>query len=338
MENDIIGVSICCLTYNHENYVRKTLEGFFNQKTDFKFEVLINDDASTDGTVKIIKEFEEKYPGVIKAVYQMENQYSQGKKMNSEFLFMNARGKYIAMCEGDDYWTDDYKLQKQYDILERHQDCSVSTHIVSWIKEDGSAIDKIFPPKVIRPGIVTPEDYMQSEAGNIEWTFQTSSYFFRTRDIWGLCESRPNFLIKSIVEDLPIMLYLITKGNIYYLPENMSCYRLGSSSSVTKTTVKQKEKVSGYYKNQIECMKEYNNYTQRRFDKYIDKYIRHYEYTILLLRRDFAKMMQERYMDNWNQLSIYRKLYYRILIFCPGLHYIGDIYNLCKTKLHHRES
>lgn len=333
MEKKETTVSICCLTYNHEKYVRKTLDGFLSQKTNFDFEVLINDDVSTDNTVNIVMEYEAKYPDIIKPIYQKENQYSKGKKMNCEFLFVKAKGKYIAMCEGDDYWTDNYKLQKQYDIMEQYAECSVSTHIVSWIHENGSDLNRVFPPKTIRAGIVTPEEYMRSEAGNVEWTFQTSSYFFRTKDIIDLCKEKPDFLVKSIVEDLPILLYLITRGSIYYIPEKMSCYRLGSSSSVTNTTLKQKKKVSIYYKNQIDCMKNYNEYTQMRFEYDIDKYIKHYEYTILFLKKDFKGMMQEQYVDNWNKLSIYRKGYYMVLRYFPWFHCCGDFYNLCKERL-----
>ncbi len=114
-------VSICCITYNHEKYIRDAIEGFLNQKTNFPFEVLIHDDASTDGTANIIREYEAKYPQIIKPIYQTENQYSKGIDV-SIFNYSRAKGKYIALCEGDDYWTDPYKLQKQVDFLEKNPD------------------------------------------------------------------------------------------------------------------------------------------------------------------------------------------------------------------------
>ena len=86
------------------------------QKTDFPFEILIHDDASTDGTADIIREYEAKYPDIIKPIYQTENQYSKGIKVSQVYQFPRAKGKYIALCEGDDYWTDPYKLQKQVDF------------------------------------------------------------------------------------------------------------------------------------------------------------------------------------------------------------------------------
>ncbi len=120
MKSNKIIVSVCCLAYNHESYIRKCLEGFLIQKTDFPFEILIHDDASTDGTEEIIREYEAKYPNIIKPLYEKENQWQKGRRGSAIFNFPRARGKYIALCEGDDYWTDPYKLQKQVDFLEEN--------------------------------------------------------------------------------------------------------------------------------------------------------------------------------------------------------------------------
>lgn len=111
-------VSICTITYNHSQYIRECLDGFLMQKTNFAFEVLIHDDASTDGTEEIIREYEAKYPEIIKPIYEKENQWVKGRRGSNVFNFPRARGKYIALCEGDDYWTDPLKLQKQVDFLE----------------------------------------------------------------------------------------------------------------------------------------------------------------------------------------------------------------------------
>jgi len=124
LEDKDILVSICCLAYNHEPYIRECLEGFMMQKTTFPFEVLIHDDASTDNTATIIREYEAQYPDIIKPIYQSENQYSKGVGVTRVYQFSRAKGKYIAMCEGDDYWTDPYKLQKQVDFLEANPDYS----------------------------------------------------------------------------------------------------------------------------------------------------------------------------------------------------------------------
>lgn len=120
-------VSICCLTYNHAPFVRKCLDGFLMQKTTFPIEILIHDDCSTDGTDAIIKEYAEKYPDIVKPLFETENKYSNEYrgKMDITFNYSRAQGKYIASCEGDDFWTDPLKLQKQVDFMEANPEYSV---------------------------------------------------------------------------------------------------------------------------------------------------------------------------------------------------------------------
>ena len=141
MDQNEIMVSICCLVYNHEKYLRQCLDGFVKQKTNFKFEALIHDDASTDNSQNIIREYEKKYPEIIKPIYQTENQYSKRAGVTWKIQFPRAKGKYIAMCEGDDFWTDEFKLQKQFDALEQNKDCVFCSHIVRCVAENGEKCD-----------------------------------------------------------------------------------------------------------------------------------------------------------------------------------------------------
>ena len=106
-------VSIICITYNQEKYVRQALDGFVMQKTNFPFEVIIHDDASTDKTADIIREYQAKYPDIIKPIFQTVNQFSQGKDPIIYFILDKIQGQYVTINEGDDYWTDENKLQKQ---------------------------------------------------------------------------------------------------------------------------------------------------------------------------------------------------------------------------------
>lgn len=121
-DQEQILVSICCTVYNHSAYIRQCIDGFMMQKTNFRYEVLIHDDASTDGTQGIIREYERKFPEIIKPIYQKENQYSKGGRISIRFNIPRAKGKYIAFCEGDDYWIDPLKLQKQVDFLENNEE------------------------------------------------------------------------------------------------------------------------------------------------------------------------------------------------------------------------
>lgn len=121
-------VSIRCLVYNHEPYLRQCLDGFVMQKTTFPFEAIVHDDASTDGSAAIIREYAEKYPNIIKPIYETENQFSKGTIGKIVREAMSPNSKYIAICEGDDYWTDPHKLQIQVSFLESHPDYFMSCH------------------------------------------------------------------------------------------------------------------------------------------------------------------------------------------------------------------
>lgn len=167
-------LSICCLAYNHAPYIRQCLDGFMMQKTDFAFEVLIHDDASTDGTADIIREYEAKYPDIIKPIYQTENQYSKGIKISGTYQFPRAKGKYIAMCEGDDYWTDPLKLQKQVDFLEKNEDYVLCCH----------RIDLLFGTQIIAKDTYNQMDLRGditfTNRENLDyWMTETSSVVFR---------------------------------------------------------------------------------------------------------------------------------------------------------------
>ena len=129
-------VSISCITYNHINYIEQCLDGFLEQETDYPFEILIHDDCSTDGTTEIIQKYSTKYPDIIKPMYETENQYQQGKPAGSLIWnFPRAQGKYIALCEGDDYWIDENKLQIQVDFLERNPEYTMCFHNAEVLNE-----------------------------------------------------------------------------------------------------------------------------------------------------------------------------------------------------------
>ena len=151
-------VTVSCITYNHEKYIARALDSFLMQKTDFPFEIVIHDDASTDRTPEIIREYAEKYPEIIRPMYQKENQYSKGiSNISGAFNFPRAEGKYIAMCEGDDYWIDDSKLQRQADYMEAHPECTMCFHSAKTESED-----KALRAKEVRPykrsKLCTPEE------------------------------------------------------------------------------------------------------------------------------------------------------------------------------------
>lgn len=142
MEQENITVSVITLCYNHADYIRDCLDGILSQKCDFRFELLIHDDASTDSSAAVIREYEALHPDILRPVYQTENQYSKGVSIGAEYLYPRARGKYIAYCEGDDYWTDPLKLQKQVDWMEAHPECGLVYTNVDFLYQSSGKIEK----------------------------------------------------------------------------------------------------------------------------------------------------------------------------------------------------
>ena len=135
-------VSISCMTYNHASFIKTCLDNLLGQKTNFPFEIMIHDDASTDGTREIIEDYVSRYPNIIFPLYQKENQYSKGVRgLSSQYNYPRCRGKYIAICEGDDYWNDPLQLQKQVDFLEAHDDYVLTFHDFNVVDNDGKVIN-----------------------------------------------------------------------------------------------------------------------------------------------------------------------------------------------------
>ena len=151
-------VSVYCMTYNHENYIRDCLDGFLMQKTTFPFEVIVHDDASTDRTQEIIREYAEKYPDIIRPIYQKENQRRLKVSAITTYVFPEVRGKYVAICEGDDYWTDEEKLQKQIEIMDAHPECHFCVCGVQEVSVNKTPLGVFHPAVEIKSEIIDPHN------------------------------------------------------------------------------------------------------------------------------------------------------------------------------------
>lgn len=221
MKSNKIIVSVCCLAYNHESYIRKCLEGFLIQKTDFPFEILIHDDASTDGTEEIIREYEAKYPNIIKPLYEKENQWQKGRRGSAIFNFPRARGKYIALCEGDDYWTDPYKLQKQVDFLEANEDYGmVHTELDHYFVKTNGFIKNYW--KTI--GVNNQQgDIYNTLFGNQGSGIYTCTVLFRQKFLNKLDYS---MFSKYMFGDIPLWLFIASQSKIGYLEKSMAVRRV----------------------------------------------------------------------------------------------------------------
>ena len=222
MKNSGIMVSVVCDVYNHEPYLRQCLDGFVIQKTNFKIEVLVHDDASTDKSAEIIMEYTNKYPDIFKPILQQENQYSRGVGIWKTYQFPRVAGKYVAICEGDDYWTDPLKLQKQVDFLESHPDFDmVRTDSNVYYQDTNITINSVFGKKLFPNCEDTFVDYVVRPA----W-LATCSWLIRSP--LGDYDNLPNDCFKG---DLALMIYIAKRSKVKYLPEVTSVYRVLKNSA-----------------------------------------------------------------------------------------------------------
>ena len=270
-------VTVWCLAYNHEKYIRSALEGFVKQKTNFNYEVIIHDDASTDKTAEIIREYEMKYPDIIKPIYQTENQYRLGKKITRQYLLPNMRGKYVAYCEGDDFWSDENKLQLQFDFMEKNQDVYMCTHKVQCLNEDGTFNERVIPNNIFKNVKFSLNELINLLYKNDSYPFHTSSYFLRRE----VLESEIYKKFSGTFNGDQILIRTAgLLGNIYYMDQTISCRRLLTIGNWNNRFLKaSSEEKTKYYIRIISGEKLFDCLTEYRFHDEITQTI----YGILLL-------------------------------------------------------
>lgn len=287
-----VKVSILCLAFNHERYIQKCIEGIISQKCNFNFELLINDDASTDSTRNIISEYAQKYPNIIRPFFQDENLYSQGKSIRELVFAPEIRGEYVAICEGDDYWCVSNKLALQVDFLDSHRDYSAAVHSGKFIREDGHDTGRLFRPY--------PSDQdVRIEDAILRWLVPTASFVYRA-DI--LKNGNP---IKGNAPcgDVPLLLLLLLNGKVRYFDQVMSAYRQNSVSSLSARLQ------IGGVDAQIDRISRLISFYQR-FDEYSN-----YRYS-LTVQEKCNSLLLDRYLysgekcllQNESVLNMYRKL------------------------------
>lgn len=261
--NDV-EVTVYCTVYNHGKFLRACLEGFVNQKTNFRYKVIVHDDASTDNSAEIIREYEEKYPEIIEPIYQTENQYSKGVGIVSSYIYPRMEGKYVAVCEGDDFWIDENKLQKQYDALENNQDVHLCTCRVCETNEEGVKNGKSCPyAEGIEDGIVPAEIVVKTNA-DVGYQFHTSGYFFRMEQYRTFMENPDKYKVKARIGDLQLILYFAHLGDIYFIDEKLSCYR-HNSTNWTSMINSNPDRMLETYDEFYNIYKKFDEYSEGRF-------------------------------------------------------------------------
>ncbi|MBO5099153.1 MAG: glycosyltransferase family 2 protein [Clostridia bacterium] len=316
---DNIKVSIICNTYNHEKYIAETLESFLMQKTNFQYEILIHDDASTDKTAEIIRKYEEKYPNIIKPIYQTENQYSKKVKIGITYQFPRVKGKYIAICEGDDYWTDMNKLQKQYDAMEKNPSVDICAHSSNKMNANTNKTEGEIRPSS-EDCILSIEQVIEGGGGYVA----TNSLFYRSE----INKNMPEFR-KNIGLDYSIQMHGSMRGGMLFLKDNMSVYRVGVANSAM---TKQSNNAQLIVKNseRVLCLLDMvNKETDGKYIKAIENHRRFIEFDILMAQEEYKQIFNGKYRNALKRMPLKRRVVLRIKAHFP---FVEKVYRKVRKK------
>ena len=308
-----IRVTVYCLAFNHANYIEQTIEGFLSQNTNFSVKFIIHDDASTDNTAEIIKRYEIQYPNLIHGIYQQENQYSKGAKILEKFILPHIEGDYVAVCEGDDYWSDSSKLQRQIDMLDADKNCFMSVHKTKEIYENGAPTGVYFPNESLETGIIKRDEFLKLRYG-----FHTSSYVFRKNEWIEYISNPPSFKLTYGVGDVPYLLYFGSLGNVAYIEREMSCYRRGVITSWSVQHAKSNIESLANHASQIYKMYvEFDKYTDGRFKEICMSREAVYKMQEAVLLKKPRELITAKYRKLIPYLPISRKMFLALSLFAP---------------------
>lgn len=254
-------VAIHCLVYNHEPYLRDCFEGFVMQKTNFRFVAIVHEDCSTDNSAAIIREYEAKYPDIFRPIYETENQWHK-KDGSIERIMTKAiatiGAKYVAMCEGDDFWTDEYKLQKQVDYMEAHPKCSCCAHN-SLRYNTETRETELFNRKLL-----SKQDYSLRSFILRDWFTPTQTLLIRWNE-FHYFDDMPEFLHGDYSLLVNI---LLNKGTyLHYDNDIMSAYRMGGYCHLHFGDIE-------FYKDHVELLKYYKQKSNHTCDEEFDAEMR----------------------------------------------------------------
>lgn len=295
MQNDEIIVSVICLAYNHEKFIEETIKGFISQKTQFGVEFIIHDDVSKDNTREIINRYVKKYPGVIIPFFEEKNQYSQNVNL-FRLIAERAKGKYIAICEGDDYWCDKEKLTIQVKYMEDHPECSLYMHNGYILNNMTGEKRKMNPYS--HEGILSIHEVL------IEKHLPpTASMVCRKEDLVNQPEEV--FGNSAGVEDRPLRMFLCTRGNIYYSNRPMCIYRTNTDNSFSSNT-NNKKSAKKVLDGMNQVYMRYDNYTEKKYHRDVKMMISREKYLYYLRCGEYLKCLKNRYF--YSCISFKQKL------------------------------
>lgn len=305
--NNTPEVSIKCMTYNQREYIEETIISFLSQETDFPFEIVIHDDASTDGTDLIVRKYADKYPHIINAIFEDVNLYSNNGELLYEKVNAKLRGKYTAYCEGDDYWIDPYKLQKQFNAMENDPSVDICAHSVKKIDSQTGKVCGYLSPR--RNNCIIPIEEVITGGGGF---VGTNSLFIRT----SLFLNEPDFR-KMLCLDYTLQVNGSLRGGMLYMADCMSVYRVRAKNSwSSRLDLKYVIEYRKKWKRMIEQLDIDTKYT---YHDTISAYNTRDEIDTCLLLGDTDLLHEDKYRNYYKKLKGKDKVIYYIKAHYPEL-------------------
>lgn len=306
MGNDIM-VTVLCTVYNHEKYIRKCLDSLVEQETAFPYEIIVHDDASTDGSAEIVRQYAERYDCIV-PIYQKENQYSKGVRPE-HFMLPRVRGKYIAICEGDDFWTCREKLQRQVTFMEAHSEYSLCVHAAYYANESDSINGERFFKPYEEDRTVGTEEILTG------WKFATNSILYRksARDVLEI-----PFQQNCANGDFATVTYLSLKGKVYYFADIMSAYRETSVGSLNWVWKRDAGKYVQGRRDFAQMLERIDSYTKGAYHTVIAEHIKRIEFSIAYTEGDLRKARG--YREQYDKLGIKEKSKLCVQCYFPGIY------------------
>lgn len=305
-------VSIYCLVYNHEEYLKDCLNGILMQNVDFSYEIVAHDDASTDKSVEILQEYRRKYPDKFKLILQKENQYSKGVHVLNDFVFPYLEGKYVAVCEGDDFWTDKDKLRKQVDFLEKNQEYSACVHnCIKWHLREHT---KTVMYSCEKDYDISFEQVAQGGSS----CYQMASLVHRKEYLDKLPQF---FTMVTSYSDYTLAMYLALEGKIRFMNETMSVYRFFSSGSLAERSMDELNEIKCKKQEAtLNMLKEVDRYSDYRYHDTLVKLTDDYEYSVAELRNDYKVLNSKKYIERFTQKGFKYRMKVMIKYYLSGLY------------------
>ena len=328
-----VKVSVLCITYNQVDYIKQCLDSLLNQTTNFEYEIIVHDDASTDGTKEIVEEYGKKYPKMIVPILEEENQYSKNKHFMFKRMLPYASGKYLAFCEGDDYWTDTTKLKRQFEYMEKNPDCALCFHNAENLYMDTGVIEKVGTNNIFGKYQTKDNRYNSGNINMSKFATQnavpTASEFFKAKDVSNL----PKCYYTAPCSDLPLEMILSNIGYAYYMPRSMSVYRRNTGHSATDEWKSDRKGSIKRAKQFIKFLDEFDEYSGYVYSENVKFLKKRYKLDIIIAqKKPFVIILNKDYRVIYKGLFGKKFWVIKLLMksLCPKLSY--DLKNMINSR------